>query len=161
MDKTKKVYLSGGMEYAHEEGYHWRKELESWLESTLGHKTFNPNTESNKFFKQNYPDVNFREVKYKDINLYKKIVQQLVDIDANEIANHSDYVICFWDEGAAKGAGTKGEITIAKYFNKPVYLVSTIPVTNIPGWVIGCSTKIFRNFDELKTFLLSIYPTKT
>lgn len=157
MNKIVRVYLSGGMEYAHEEGFHWRKEIELWLESTLGHKAFNPNTESSKFFKQNYPDINFREIKYNDSNLYKKIVQQLVDIDIKEIANHSDYVICFWDESAAKGAGTKGEITIARYFNKPVYLVSSFPFSTIPGWIIGCSTKIFGSFDELKSYLLNIY----
>lgn len=155
-----KVYLSGGMEYAHEEGFQWRKEIESWLESTLGHKAFNPNIESSKFFKQNYPDINFREIKHNNISLYQTIVQQLVDIDIKEIANHTDYVICFWDESAAKGAGTKGEITIARYFNKPVYLVSSFPLSSIPGWVIGCSTQIFKSFDELKSFLLNIYPPK-
>ena len=36
----------------------------------------------------------------------------------------SDCVICLWDEGAARGAGTKGELTIARYFGKPVYLVT-------------------------------------
>lgn len=157
MDKIFKAYLSGGMEYAQDEGQLWRKEIESWLELTLGHKVFNPNNESKKFFKQNYPGINFRNLKYSNINLYQKIVHQLIDIDIKEIANHTDYVICFWDESAEKGAGTKGEITIAKFLDKPVYLVTSLPFSSIPGWVIGCSTKIFKNFDELKSFLLSIY----
>jgi hypothetical protein len=27
----------------------------------------------------------------------------------------------------------------------------------IPGWVIGCTTKVFGSFDELKEFLLVEY----
>ncbi|RCK77440.1 MAG: hypothetical protein IGBAC_1749 [Ignavibacteriae bacterium] len=145
------------MEYAYAEGVHWRKDIESWLKTHLGHETFNPNDESDKFFKNHYPNVNFREIKNHNIKLYKEIAEKLVEIDTNEIAKNSDYVICYWDDGAAKGAGTKGEITMAKYFNKPVYLVTSHSFSSIPGWVIGCATHIFNNFDELKNFLLNTY----
>lgn len=160
MAKTPKAYLSGGMEYAHNEGAKWRKDIEAWLKKNLGHLTFNPNDESDRFFKKYYPDINFRKIKEQNINLYKEIVEKLVHIDINEIAKNTDYVICFWDEGAAKGAGTKGEITIAKYFNKPVYLVTSFPPSSIPGWVIGCTNKIFNSFNELKIFLLDNYQNK-
>ena len=155
-----KAYLSGGMEYAENEGINWRREIQNWIESKLHHSVFNPNIESDNFFKKNYPDVDFREIKKSNLKLYQEIVRHLVDIDCKEIAAHSDYIICYWDDGAVKGAGTKGELTMAKYFGKPVYLVTSFPPQDIPGWVLGCTTKLFNSFDELKLFLLDSHKTK-
>jgi hypothetical protein len=149
------VYLSGGMEYADGEGLHWRRDMQDWLETTLGHSVFNPNVESERFFSEKYPDIDFRNLKATDLETYQQIVRQLVEIDCREVAERSDYVVCLWDDGAMKGAGTKGELTMAHYFRKPVYLVTRIPHHDIPGWVLGCTTKIFPGFDELKSFLLA------
>src|SRR5437016_10759952 len=121
-----RVYLSGGMEYAEGEGARWRTDLQGWLEGTLRHTVFNPNIESEKFFSLNHPGIDFRALKRDDVERYRSIVRKLVEIDCQEIAEHSDYLICYWDEGAAKGAGTKGELTMAKFFNKPVYFVTSI-----------------------------------
>ena len=148
-----RVYLSGGMEYADGEGARWRTEIQLWLEQQLQHSVFNPNIESNRFFSTYYPSIDFRKLKTQNITLYQEIVRQLVEIDCKEIAERSDYVICYWDEGAAKGAGTKGELTMAKFFGKPVYLVTSFPLYELPGWVLGCVTKTFPNFSELKIFL--------
>lgn len=149
-----RVYLSGGMEYVDGEGVNWRKEMQEWLETTLNHSVFNPNVESDMFFNTRYPNIDFRLIKRTNLVLYQEIVRHLVDIDCKEIANHSDYLICYWDDGAVKGAGTKGELTMAKYFEKPVYLVTSFPHYDIPGWVLGCTTEIFPNFELLKQFLL-------
>ena len=78
-----------------------------------------------------------------------------MDHDCREIAERSDVVICYWDESAMRGAGTKGELTMARFFGKPVYMVTTLPHTEIPGWVLGCTTEFFPSFDQLKTFLLA------
>ena len=148
-----RVYLSGGMEYADGEGANWRRDLQQWLETNLQHSVFNPNVESDSFFKSRYPTVNFRTAKTDNLALYQEIVRHLVEIDCKEIAERSDYVICYWDNGAAKGAGTKGELTMAKYFEKPVYLVTSFQLHDIPGWVLGCVSKTFGSFEELKRFL--------
>lgn len=149
-----RAYLSGGMEYADGEGVQWRSMVQEWLEKELNHEVFNPNIESEKFFETYYQAIDFRKLKLENIPLYQEIASQLVEIDCKEIANRSDYVICYWDEAAAKGAGTKGELTMAKFFGKPVYLVTSFNLHEIPGWVLGCVTEVFRSFDELKTFLL-------
>jgi len=151
-----RVYLSGGMEYAKGEGVQWRSEMQDWLEKELHHTVFNPNVESDRFFDLNHPGIDFRNLKKSDILLYQKIVRSLVEIDCSEIAQKSDCVVCYWDEGAQKGAGTKGELTMAKYFGKPVYLVTSYQLHDIPGWVLGCATNIFKNFEELKTFLAEL-----
>ncbi len=152
-----RVYLSGGMEYANAEGVHWRKELQSWIEDNLNHTCFNPNVESDIFFEKHYPDVNFRQAKIDNVGLYTEIATKLVEIDSEEISKRTDYLICYWDDGAAKGAGTKGELTIAKFFNKPVYLVTDFKTYDIPGWILGCTTKMFSNFEDLKSFLKNNY----
>ena len=42
MKATKRIYLSGGMEYADNEGRDWRYTLQEWIESELGWTVFNP-----------------------------------------------------------------------------------------------------------------------
>ncbi len=148
-----RVYLSGGMEYAADEGKDWRAALHQWLEAELKCEVFNPNRESEKFFKAHYPTVRFRELKLTDLAQYKQIAEGLVELDCREIAERTDFVICYWDESAMRGAGTKGELTMAKFFGKPVYMVTALPHHQIPGWVLGCTTRLFGSFDELKTYL--------
>jgi hypothetical protein len=149
----KHVYLSGGMEYALNEGRDWREGMHEWIENELGWTLFNPNRESDAFFRRQYPTIDIRALKGESPEKYKAIIEQLVTIDCREIAERSDLVICLWDDSAMRGAGTKGELTIARYFNKPVYMVTTIPSLDIPGWILACTTRIFPSFDALKTFL--------
>jgi len=150
-----RVYLSGGMEYAADEGRDWRSTLQEWLEKNLAAVVFNPNDESRKFFDRNYPHLDFRALKRTDPLQFRSVVAQLVDLDCREIARRSDYLICYWDEAAMRGAGTKGELTMARYFGKPVYMVTTLPLPEIPGWVLGCTDRIFPTFEALQRFLLS------
>ncbi len=56
--------------------------------------------------------------------------------------------------------GPKGELTIARYFNKPVYIVTHMSKEKIPGWVLGCATEFFGSFEQLKTFLFLKYIVK-
>jgi hypothetical protein len=148
-----RVYLSGGMEYASDEGRDWRSVMQEWLEKELGATVFNPNVESDRFFSTHHAGVDFRALKTEDPERYKAIVSKLVDIDCSEIAARTDIVLCYWDASAMRGAGTKGELTMARYFHKPVYMVTSMPFTEIPGWVLGCVSKSFAGFEELKSFL--------
>jgi hypothetical protein len=151
--KKLRAYLSGGMEYAKDEGADWRAETQDWLVQTLGHSVFNPNKESESLLKKYLPSNNFRSLKTEDIKRYTAIVQRMVDVDSKEIATKSDYIICLWNKSAQQGAGTKGELTLAKYFHKPVYFVTRMKSEKIPGWILGCVTKQFRTFEELKSYL--------
>jgi hypothetical protein len=153
MAKRLRTYLSGGMEYAKDEGVDWRAEMNAWVVRELGHKVFNPNTESEKYLRRNLSRRDLRRLKFSDIQKFQAVVRGIVSLDSREIAFRSDYVICLWDTSALRGAGTKGELTIAKFFNKPVYMVTRMKPERIPGWVLGCTSKIFRSFDELKNYL--------
>lgn len=155
--KIVRAYLSGGMEYAKNEGIDWRNDIGSWIYNNLGHNIFNPNIESEKYLTKSLSNRNFRPLKSTDIDAYTRIVKQFVIKDSKEIATRSDYVVCHWDQSAQRGAGTKGELTIARYFNKPVYMVTRIPKERIPGWVLGCVTEFFISFEQLKEFLFLKY----
>ncbi len=155
-----RVYLSGGMEYAKNEGIDWRNQMENWLKIELGHSVFNPNKESDKLLNKLLLNNNFRSLKSTNIEDYFKITRKFVDIDTKEIAFRSNYVICYWDKSAQKGAGTKGELTIARFFKKPVYLVTKMNLENIPGWILGCVTHSFKSFSQLKKFLTNKYNKK-
>jgi len=155
--KKLRAYLSGGMEYAQREGSDWRKESQLWIESNLGHSVFNPNEKSKQFLAKHLPNGNFRKLKIANLDQFQELVSKIVDLDSREIAYRSDYVVCYWDKSAQLGAGTKGELTIAKFFGKPVYLVTRMKQSNIPGWILGCSTRIFSSFSDLNRFLGKIY----
>jgi hypothetical protein len=159
--KKMHVYLSGGMEYAQNEGKDWRLEIENWIRKELKHIVFNPNVISEKYLRKMLQENNFRDLKSTNIDAYIKVVKKFVIQDSREIATRSDYVICYWDASAQRGAGTKGELTIAKYFGRPVYLVTHIPKVNIPGWILGCVSEFFSSFEELKKYLKLNYNTKT
>jgi hypothetical protein len=145
------------MEFAKGEGSDWRREMDDWIRLNLKHTVFNPNIESERFLSGKYPKGQFRDLKIKDISLYTSLVRELIDIDTKEIAQRSDYVVCYWDESAQRGAGTKGELTIARFTEKPVYMVTEMKHQDIPGWVLGCATNLFRSFSELKSFLTDKY----
>jgi hypothetical protein len=146
------------MEYARGEGADWRLEIEEWLNKVLNQKVFNPNKESAKYLSARSLKADFRDLKKTDTQRFMKVVRGMVVLDSHEIARRSDYLICYWDRSAVKGAGTQGEVTLAKYFGKPVYLVSKLPLSKIPGWVLGCTSRTFSSFDDLKVFLQRHYP---
>jgi hypothetical protein len=141
------------MEYATNEGRDWRAEMQKWLQQEQGWEVFNPNEESERFLSTHLPGTDFRHLKRHDPAKFAEVVTKIVDHDCEEIARRTDILICYWDDSAARGAGTKGEITIAHFLRKPVYLVTSVPPADIPGWVIGCTTRMFPGFDDLKTFL--------
>jgi hypothetical protein len=152
----RRVYLSGGMEYADDEGRTWRADLQAWLEREAGWSVFNPSAESDRLLRAEFPGTSLRSLKASDPGRYREIVRRIVMHDCREIAERSDIVVCRWDDAAMRGAGTKGELTIARYFGKPVYLVTAVPPADIPGWVLGCVTEVFPDFDALRRFLSNL-----
>ncbi len=147
------AYLSGGMEYADNYGADWRSDLEAWLKDELAHDCFNPVRASEVFLESRYPGVDFRVSKLNDFEKHRQIAKEIVRLDSREIILRSDYVICYYDDSAQRGAGTKGELTIAALLGKPVYFIRGMDISAIPSWVIGCADEIFDSFEKLKAFL--------
>ncbi|MBL7014434.1 MAG: hypothetical protein ISR83_08435 [Candidatus Marinimicrobia bacterium] len=150
------AYLSGAMEFADGEGADWRHDMTIWLEQHLGHTVINPVIESAKLAKKQNA-INFRKWKVEDHERYIDFIRKAVDFDIDAVLNKADYLICLWNEGVFKGAGTHGEVTLAYYAGKPIYLVNHVAQGDLSGWIEACKTDMFDNFDQLKSHLLSLY----
>ena len=148
------AYLSGAMEYADDEGEGWRKNITEWLTSNLDHSVINP-VEESRLIISNTDSHDYRNWKETDLVRYKNFINKFVMRDIEAVTKEANYIICLWNEEVFKGAGTHGEVTLAFEHSIPVYVVNQIPLTNLSGWIIACSTEIFENFEELKLFLLS------
>jgi hypothetical protein len=150
------AYLSGAMEYAVDEGSGWRIHMTSWLSAHLGHDVIDPVKESRLLMLQEN-SADYRTWKESDTERYRQFVRKCVDRDIRAVTEEADYIICLWNANVFKGAGTHGEVTLAFQHNVPVYLVNQIPLIDLSGWIMACSSEIFNNFEELKAFLLEKY----
>ncbi len=154
--ETMKAYLSGAMEYAHDEGAGWREMMTTWLDKSFGHTVYNPVFESQNLIKS-YGAEDYRDWKVSDPKKYADFIRVCVKRDIETVRHDVDYIICLWDEYVLKGAGTHAEVTISYECGKPVYLINTLPKPELSGWIMACSTKIFSDFDSLKSHLTKVY----
>lgn len=55
--------------------------------------------------------------------------------------------------------GTYGEITLARYFKKPVYIITdrSLAPCKLPAWSVGCSTWIFTTKGQYLRFVKATY----
>ena len=150
------AYLSGGMENAPKEGSDWRNEMTGWLIDNLQHTVIDPVVESGKIIKDN-DGGDYRDWKKSNPDKYKEFTRLLIDRDLRAVIAESDYLICLWDESVLKGGGTHGEVTIAYFIGKPVYLVNHLPMEDFSGWIFSCATETFNSFDAIKKALLKRY----
>ena len=150
------AYLSGPIENAHNDGSDWRNDITSWLNKELNHQVFNPVSETKNITKElNTED--FRLMKTTNPEQYKKIIRKIIQVDLDAVVNGSDYLIVNWDKSVFKGGGTHGEITMAYWFNKPIYMVNALPIEAVSSWIFSCTEYICSNFEDLKIKLKEIY----
>lgn len=150
------AFLCGGMEYSPDAGREWRKRMRFWLQDNLNHSVYDP-TEEARWLLNEEELRSLPAWKSSDLERYRKVMRLIINHDLDVIANRADYVVCFWDEAAARGGGTQAELTAAYRKGIPVYLVAAMPREEISGWVLGCTDKVFSKFEELKSFLSEIY----
>ena len=152
----KTAYLSGPIENASNDGAQWRENLTSWLRNELNHDAFNPVEETRSRISGLNSDE-FRALKRTEPTKYKNILRKIIDIDLNAVVKKTDYLIVHWDESVFKGGGTHGEVTLAYFLGKPIYLINKIPLDDLSSWIFACSTEIFDSFDQLKEYLTKEY----
>lgn len=150
------AYLSGAMEYAPNEGRDWRDEITEWLKIKLNHLVVNPVEETAKLVQKSNAK-NYRDWKNEDPEKFVKFVRQAVDNDLNSVVNRADYIICLWNKEVLSGGGTHGEVTMAYYYNKPVYLINQLKNIELSGWIMSCATEIFPDFNTMRNRLIEIY----
>ena len=150
------AYLSGPIENAHNNGADWRNDITQWLGKELNHQVFNPVNETKNIIKE-FSKVNFRSMKTTNPEQYKKIIRKIIQVDLDAVVKGSDYLIVNWDKSVFKGGGTHGEITMAYWFNKPIYMVNALPIEDVSSWIFSCTEYICSNFEDLKIKLKEIY----
>ncbi len=141
------VYLSGSIEYAADFGKSWRAQITPFLRG-LGHTVYDPAADERK----NLADDevrDFRKWKTTDLRRFQATLRKIIAWDLDWI-DRSGCVVCYFDEAAARGAGTQGEITHAHRHGIPVYLVLGMPQEKVSGWVLGCASEVFADFEQLK-----------
>ena len=143
------AYLSGPIENAYNDGADWRDMMTDWLGSELGHKVFNPVLET-KSILDNISIEDFRLLKNTNPSEYKKIIRRIIKVDLEAVAQQADYLIVKWDKSVLKGGGTHGEVTMAYWLKKPIYLVNDLPIEDVSSWIFSCSEEIFDDFEDLK-----------
>jgi hypothetical protein len=147
------AYLCGPIEFALDGGKLWRRKLTPYLRETLGHRVYDPAEDE----KKNLTDeeaAHFREWKTTDLERFRRVIRKIIAFDLDLIENKADYLICFWDSAGQSG-GTPAELTVAHRKGIPVYLVTTVPVEQVSGWMLGCSDEVFTSVASLKDFLAS------
>ena len=145
------VYLSGAIEYAPDRGKGWRARVTPLLRA-LGYDVYDPAADERK----NLTDTelrNFRAWKYSDLARFRATLRKIIQWDLDWIEHKAGCVVAYWDEHASRGAGSQAEITLAHRRGIPVYLVAGVPTEQISGWILGCASEIFADFDELQDFL--------
>ena len=150
------AYLSGPIENAENDGADWRKSLTPWIKNTLSHKVFNPVIATRDITK-GLTSSEFRDMKRSNPDKYKKLIREIINIDIEAVVNNSDYLIVNWNKSVFRGGGTHGEITLAYFLKKPIYLVNNVPFDDLSSWIFSCSTEVFDCFADLKTHLIKKY----
>ena len=153
------AFLCGGMEYAPEGGRQWRQRMRRWIQENLNHRVYDPSEEARRIL----TEEELRKLpawKTAERERFRNVMRFIINHDLDVMARQADYVVCHWDEAAARGGGTQAELTAAFRKGIPVYLVTEGPAEQISGWVLGCTDKIFTTFDELELFLAAAYGRK-
>jgi len=149
------AYLSGSIEYSPDFGKSWRAEITPFLRS-LGHDVYDPAADE----KKNLSDDevrDFRRWKTADLARFQRTVRKIIAWDLDWIEKRADYVVCYWDEPATRGAGTHGELTCAHRAGVPAYVVLGMPQERVSGWILGCADEVFNDFGELRAYLGTRY----
>lgn len=147
------AYLSGGMQFADGRGADWRRDLGEWLRKEIGHLSIDPVERSNRLMRRMRNAGARLTGKQRRGGDWTTFFRRVVDVDSRLVSEESDYVICLWNQSARRGAGTQGELTLARRNRIPIYLVSRTPKERLPGWVQGCITEHFGSWRTLRSYL--------
>jgi len=146
-----KIYLAGAIEAAPDDGKAWRRDIAQFLDTEFSIEVFDPSQHEQDFLTEEEKD-NFRKWKSTDIKRFMPVIKKIIDRDLEQLLEKCDAVICLWDEYVIPGGGTHGELTLAYEHKMPVYLILGMPLEKVASWIVGCTTEIFSNFEEMKQY---------
>jgi hypothetical protein len=151
-----KFYLSGGMEYKKNLGTGWRDWLTLELEKRR-HDAINPvklEVTPEEMDCEIPIQTRLTELKIDGkIDEVRKLVRKILFRKDMFGIQLSDAIIVYYDESVQKGAGTLSESWESFREGRPVYLVTDFAYKDIPTWLIGETTQIFSDFEELLVYV--------
>lgn len=146
-----RIYLSGGMDYKKGLGNVWRENITKRLED-IGYTVFDPVAEEKSDpVAQSY---GWKEQKLShDLTEFRAMVREkMFRKDARGI-QLSQLVVLLYDESVQRGAGSLAEAWEAFREARPLYIITNFKREEVPGWLIGESTAIFRSPSEVLDYL--------
>lgn len=153
------VYLSGGMQFAADEGAGWREVLSRRLKE-LGYFPIDIFA-LDQAYANKYGHF-LRGINKDQSHLQRKsnVRKHFIKTDIALVKNDSDAVIAFYDEAFRRGAGSFSECHEAYVNDIPIFLVSDFMDVDkeVPGWLQAMTTKIFYNFDQLCEYMRDLPP---
>lgn len=159
MDKggNMQVYLAGAMQAAPDKGARWREEVTPKL-AAMGLEVFNPciNTDGKILKEHGWSDYTWSDLRKEENRpLFVQVMQEIVDADLQAVED-SDIVLVYMDQYVKGGAGTYGELTLARYLdNKYIYLAAApgFNLADTPSWVWGCIDCWFDNLEDCLAYM--------
>jgi hypothetical protein len=158
MYKKDQIYLAGAIEAAPDGGVTWRQEVTPTLEA-IQFKVFDPCIETDgllakKLGWEKFSIEKWRELKIENPEKFKRIGEWIVKQDLKAVIN-SDILLTYFDKYVTRGAGTYGEITVARFMGLANLLIIApdFERKDIPLWVLGCVDKIFNSVNEAFYYL--------
>jgi len=146
-----KVYLSGGMDYKKGLGNVWRENITKRL-SEIGYMVFDPVVEERGDAEAQA--FGWKEKKLSpDLTEYRDMVRKKMFMKDTRGIQLSQLVILLYDESVQRGAGSLAEAWEAFREGRPLYVITSFKREEIPGWLIGESTEIFRSPPEVLDYL--------
>jgi hypothetical protein len=151
-----KFYLSGGMEFKKKLGGPWREWITPELEKRR-HDAINPvKLEMAEEELETGEPIQIRLSRLKNegkLEEVRRLVRRFLFRKDMYAIQESDAIIVLYDESTRKGAGTLSEAWEAFREGRPVYLVTEFPMEEVPTWLIGETTAIFDNMDDLLEYI--------
>jgi hypothetical protein len=148
-----RFYLSGGMEFKSNHGKDWREWITEEL-SKLNHSVADP-------VKLEVVEENGEPVQIL-LNQMKKEgkVEELRHKTRHSIfykdmlaIQQSNAFILLYDVSVQRGAGSLSETWEAFREGRPIYVISALPLADVPTWLIAESTQLFFGFEEFLNYI--------
>lgn len=137
------VYMPGAMQFTDATDLGWREKIIAALGNKINfldptskefqHATLKASETITLF-------NNSRLTRKKHTPEFRDAVREIINADLRAVVQ-SQALCAYWTPGASKGAGVKGELTVAAWHNIPVILIVPDEYYEIvPGWTWGCVT---------------------
>jgi len=97
--------------------------------------------------------------KYGNIDAIRKMVATEIIPPDLVMVEICDFVTLWIPQEGKEICGSYGEMTFAFHLHIPVYIVTKrrLKPVNLPNWAIGCSTCIFKNWNDYFEFVKKEY----